>query len=185
MHNPIQILLDEHEIISSAEGVIKKLDQYWERSEEGFTEYVSELLQFFRTYSDQYHHYKEEEVLFPLFKDSDEMVVHSMILEFKEHHEMFREHTQAIKAQLEKGQYSETYAILVTYINELLDHIAAENDEFFVITESLLSEAELETMYFKFRDIDVELGEGRKEELSEMLKTINLSIDDADSVNRH
>jgi hemerythrin-like domain-containing protein len=176
MHNPIQILLDEHEIISSAQGVIKKLDRYWERSEEGFTEYVTELLQFFRTYSDQYHHYKEEEVLFPLFKDSDEMVVHSMILEFKEHHEMFREHTQAIEAQLEKGQYGQAYTILVTYMNELLDHIAAENDEFFVIAESLLSDEELEKMYFKFLDIDVELGEGRKEELRNLLSEIEVGI---------
>jgi hypothetical protein len=32
----------------------------------------------------------------------------------------------------------------------------SENDELFVMAESLLSVAELETMYFKFLDIDLE-----------------------------
>jgi hemerythrin-like domain-containing protein len=176
MHNAIQIMLDEHDIISSAEDVIKKLDQYWQKSEEGFTEHLSALLQFFREYSDQYHHYKEENILFPALEDSDDFVVHSMILEFKEHHEMFREHTQAIEEYLAKGQYGEAYTLLVTYMNELLDHIAAENDEFFVMAESLLSDEELETMYFKFLDIDLELGEGRKEELGKLIEEIKAEI---------
>jgi hemerythrin-like domain-containing protein len=173
MNNPIQIMLDEHEIISSAADVIKKLDHHWERNEDKFIENVHSLVNFFREYSDKYHHYKEEQTLFPTLENLDDFVVNSMVAELKEHHEMFREYTQSIEGHLTERQFTRAYAILCTYMDELLDHIAAENDELFVMAESLLSENELEAMYFKFKDIDIELGEDRKQELQEMLLAIN------------
>ena len=58
---------------------------------------------------------------------------------------------------------------------DLLDHIAAENDELFVLAETLMSEDELETIYFKFKDIDMELGEVNKIELEESIANFALS----------
>ncbi len=169
-------MLDEHEIISSAEEIIKKLDHYWDTNEEGFVKHVHSLIGFFREYSDQYHHYKEEQVLFPDLENLDDFVVNSLVSELKEHHEMFREYTLSIEQFTSEKQFSKAYAILCTYMDELLDHIAAENDELFVMAESLLSEAELETMYFKFKDIDLELGESRKVDLCRLLNSIEEDI---------
>ena len=50
-----------------------------------------------------------------------------------------------------------------------MDHIAVENDELFVLAESLMDEDELETIFFKFKDIDMELGEDGKVKLEESL----------------
>jgi hemerythrin-like domain-containing protein len=176
-NNPIQLMLDEHEVISSAEGVIQNLAHRWEKSEEDFINHVRSLLSFFREYSDKFHHYKEEQVLFPELENLGDFVVNSLVSELKEHHEMFRGYTQSIKGLLDDHQFEQAYTILSTYMNELLDHIAAENDELFVMAESLLSASDLETMYFRFKDIDLELGESNKAELCEMLTEIKLSID--------
>ena len=60
--------------------------------------------------------------------------------------------------------------LLTGYINDLLDHIAVENDELFIMAESLFNEDELERMYFLFQDIDMELGQVRKQELVDSIK---------------
>lgn len=175
-NNPIQLMLDEHEIISSTEKIVKQLDKFWEAREDGFIQHMKSLLIFFREYSDKYHHFKEEQVLFPEMENLNDFAVSSIIGELLEHHEIFREHLINIEEFLESKQFEKAYKLLCTYINELLDHIAAENDEVFVMAETLFSAAELETMYFKFMDIDAELGENKKAELCSILKDIELGL---------
>ena len=175
-NNPIQVMVDEHRIISSADQTIKQLDQYWKISEVEFEKHVRSLLSFFREYSDKFHHFKEEQVLFQELEEHADFAIPALISELKEHHEIFREHTQTIKMFLDSKQFDKAYAILVTYMNELLDHISVENDELFVMAESLLSYSELETIYYKFKDIDILLGESKKAELVEMLENIQKEI---------
>jgi len=169
-------MLDEHEIISSADQSVQLLDRYWEISEEGFVKHVQSLIRFFREYSDKYHHYKEEQVLFPALENHIDFLVNSMISELNEHHEIFREFTKAIEEHINKNQFEKAYTKLSLYMDELLDHIAAEDDELFVMAVSLLSGDELESMYYKFRDIDIDLGEDRKVKLCNMLKDIEEEI---------
>jgi hemerythrin-like domain-containing protein len=176
MNNPIQVILDEHEIISGAEKTVQLLDHYWEKSEEEFIKQVHSLIIFFREYSDKYHHFKEEQILFPELENLGDFAVNALVSELKEHHEIFREYTLSIERFLGERQFEKAYAILCTYMNELLDHIAAENDELFVMAESLLSEADQETMYFKFMDLDIDLGEDRKVQLCNLLKDIEEEI---------
>jgi hemerythrin-like domain-containing protein len=176
MNNPIQEMLDEHEIISSSESIVQLLDHHWEKSEEEFINHITSLIIFFREYSDKYHHFKEEKVFFPELENLGDFAVNALVLELKEHHEMFREYTQSIEQFLGEHQFEKAYTLLRTYMNELSDHIAAENDELFVIAESLLSEANLETMYFRFKDIDIELGENNKAELGKLLEEIEVAL---------
>ena len=103
--------------------------------------------------------------------------MNSLVLELTEHHEMFREHTLSIEQLLSNNQLEKAYGLLCIYMNELLDHIAAENDELFVIAESLLSKEDQESIYFRFKDIDVQLGESRKEHLCTILEDIDLNLD--------
>lgn len=176
LNNPIQVMLDEHDIISSAEQIVKLLDRYWEKSESKYVNQVHSLIIFFREYADKYHHFKEEQILFPELEKLDDFAVNSIVSELIEHHEMFREHTTSIEEFLDDKQYESAQKLLFTYMDELLDHIAAENDEVFVMAESLFSENELESMYFKFKDIDMELGESNKEKLCEKLNSIEMVL---------
>lgn len=171
-HNPIKIMLDEHELIAQVEDIIENLNNSWKDDSGKYEKAVISLIAFFREYADGYHHRKEEEVLFPAICDHPDFILQEIIDELEQHHEDFREYTKEIEEALEEKEFEKSYNVLTNYLQDLLDHIAVENDEFFVLAESLLDEDELETIYFKFKDIDMELGEDRKIELVEKIKRI-------------
>ncbi len=171
-YNPIKILLDEHELIAQVEDIIENLNDSWQDDSGKYEKAVKSLIAFFREYADGYHHRKEEEVLFPAICDHPDFILQELIDELEQHHEDFRECTKEIEEALEEKEFEKSYNVLTNYLQDLLDHIAVENDEFFVLAESLLDEDELETIYFKFKDIDMELGEDRKIELIEKIKRI-------------
>jgi hemerythrin-like domain-containing protein len=175
-YNPIQTMLEEHEIICKTESIIENLDYYWEKYPKKYIETTSTLITFFREYADGYHHRKEEDVLFPAIKNHPDFVLHEIIDEFEQHHENFRDYTKEIEGALTKGDYQKSYQELNNYLQDLLDHIAAENDELFVLAENLLGDDDLETIFFKFKDIDMELGGNRKSELEKLITTIDLAL---------
>ena len=158
-------MLHEHEVISQAADIVETLDGSWESDADGYSQKATSLIAFFREYADGYHHRKEEEVLFPALKDHPDFVLDEMVDEFEQHHEDFREYAADAESALADGDHAQSYKHLKAYVNDLLDHIAAENDELFVLAETLMDEDELETIFFKFKDIDMELGEERKVEL--------------------
>lgn len=170
-NNPLTVMYNEHDVIVKAEKVIKNLENTWENNPEEYAEKVKKLVEFFREYADGYHHRKEEDVLFPAVHDHPDFVLQDIIDEFNTHHEDFREYAAEIIESVDDNDYARSYKILKQYIGDLLDHIAAENDELFVLAENLMDENQLETIYFKFKDIDMELGEERKIEFEEMIES--------------
>jgi hemerythrin-like domain-containing protein len=171
-NNPIQIMLDEHDIISKTESIIKNLNLLWETDAEKYMEKVKTLITFFKEYADGYHHFKEEEVLFPAIMNHPDFSLQEIIHEFEEHHQGFRDYTKNIVDAIKNGNYEKSYQELNSYLEDLLDHIAAENDELFVLAENLIDDKELEAIFFKFKDIDMDLGESRKIELEQSIETI-------------
>ncbi|MCB0482198.1 MAG: hemerythrin domain-containing protein [Flavobacteriales bacterium] len=173
-HNPIQTMLHEHDVITSTEHIIKSLDGHWNTDADKYKSTVEALVHFFREYADGYHHRKEEEILFPAINNHPDFVLQEIVEEFETHHEDFREYATEILDALSSDEFGKAYKVLTTYLNDLLDHIGAENDELFVLAETLMDEGDLETIYFKFKDIDMELGEERKVELENSLTQIAL-----------
>ena len=171
-NNPIQTLLEEHQVISKTENIIKTLNRSWEYNSENYTKAIKTLIIFFRDYADGNHHRKEEEVLFPAICDHPDFKLQEIIDELEQHHEDFREYTEEIEKALDVNDYENSYSLLKNYLQKLLDHIAVENNELFVLAEILLDDEELETIYFKFKDIDMELGEVSKLELEKSIGDI-------------
>ncbi|MCF8460949.1 MAG: hemerythrin domain-containing protein [Flavobacteriales bacterium] len=170
MNNPIDTMLHEHDVISQAADIVETLNGAWEDDADGYAEKATKLIAFFREYADDYHHRKEEDVLFPALKDHPDFVLEEMVDEFEQHHEDFREYAADAESALADGDHAASYKHLKAYVSDLLDHIAAENDEIFVLAENLLSENDLETIYFRFEDIDRDLGYDRKAELERQVK---------------
>lgn len=171
-NNPIQTLMDEHEVISVTEELIQSLDKKWNSDSNSYTQKVEGLIYFFREYTDKFHHRKEEEVLFKKLKDNPDFLLDDIITELEEHHEMFRETVINIEEALSNEDFEKVQSLLSRYINNLLDHIAIENDELYSMAESLFNEGELENMYFLFEDIDRELGKERKQKLAKGLTVL-------------
>ena len=171
-----QLLLSEHEIIAGAKDAIAAMDQLWTKDAEAYERTFREILSFFVSYSDGFHHRKEEAVLFPALRSHSDFYANDILDELEEHHQAFREHVMQMQLALEGKQYSQAQARLTRYFDELLDHIAVENDELFVMADSILGDAELERIYFGFQDVDRELGMDRKNELEARLAGIKARL---------
>ncbi|RLD22601.1 MAG: hypothetical protein DRI69_00710 [Bacteroidetes bacterium] len=165
-HNGIEYLVAEHDIISSVEDLLPRLDGYWNIDKEVYEEAVKLLITFFREYGDKFHHYKEEQVLFPRLNSNYEFSQPTLVEELEDHHEFFREYVSSLENSLQNKDYEKVQGTLKSYVRDLLDHIGAENDELFVMAESLFSEEELEAMYFDFVDYDRDIGEETKQQLT-------------------
>lgn len=170
--NPIQVLINEHDVIVTAEEIIKSLNHTWQNNETLYCENVKKLITFFRQYSDEFHHKKEEDILFKELMNNPDFLLKDIITELENHHEMFREAVAEIEENINNKEFEKAQKNLSSFINDLLDHIAVENDELFSMAESLYDEEELRRIYFLFEDKERELGPERKKALAESLKTI-------------
>ena len=171
-NNPIQVLVQEHDIISAAEGVVQSLQNTWEKNVDEYRDKVQQLIVFFREYSDQFHHHKEEAVLFRKLKENPDFLPKEIISELEDHHQMFRDILSDIEEAVENQNWPRAQQLLESYLNDLLDHIAIENDELFLMAESVFSADELEHMFFLFEDIDRALGLERKRELAKLMEML-------------
>lgn len=170
--SPIKVLFDEHEIIISAIQIAKKADKLLDKDKVAYEQVIRDLINFFRSYADQYHHNKEENILFPLMSKKNEFLEDGVLKEMFDNHADFRSMIKSIEMFLDGKDYNEAQHQLNIYGEALLDHIAVENDEVFQMAETLLNKEELEKMYFNFEDCDRELGGAKKSQLAEQLKEI-------------
>lgn len=174
MNKTIQVLYQEHETIVNAIEAAQQLKAQLGKNDKQYEQNVRELISFFRDYADNYHHHKEEQILFPAMKKKNELLADGVLKEMLDNHEEFRDLVSSIEKALDEKNFIQAQQKLDIYTEALLDHIAVENDEVFQMAETLFSEAESEKLYYDFEDADIELGSGKKqefEELADLLKT--------------
>lgn len=169
------LMYKEHAIILEGANIVPSLDKLWEINEQEYTSTVNQLLDFFAEYADTYHHIKEEKVLFPILEESEHAAVIAIVTELIDHHQQFRELLVEIRHDLTEKNYRVVQKKLNRYINDLQDHIAAENDELFPMMDSTLSPGELEKLYFNCVDKDNALGADKKEKLENFIKNFKLN----------
>ena len=169
--NPVTILIQEHNLIKIAVEIAKKSRNKLGNEAE-YDSIIRQLLVFFRNYADNFHHHKEELILFPEMVKANEMLEQGIVFEMFENHSDFREMLASIENLLNSKNYEQAQNKLEQYCEALLDHIAVEDDEVFEIAKSLFDESELEKIYFRFVDVDAELGQQHKEELKANLEEL-------------
>jgi hemerythrin-like domain-containing protein len=172
MNKYLRILYDEHEIIVNAIDAAQQAKSLIGKDDAAYEKTIRELIGFFRNYADKFHHYKEEEILFPEMNKRNELLAEGVIKEMFDNHETFREMIREIEVKLSAKKFTEAQQKLEKYTNALLDHIAVENDEVFVMAESLFSQSELEDIKFRFNDCDRDLGEKQKQELADLADSL-------------
>lgn len=175
-NNPVNLLMQEHEVILKIENCLTKLDNLWETDSAKYKKNIELILRFLKEYSDSFHHHKEEDVLFPALEEHPDFLLDGILSELLEHHENFREYAVTIDEALQEDNFKLTQSTLKKYLNDLLDHISVENDELFIMAENLFSENQLETIFFKFKDIDLELGEKFKIELEQIPSQVEADL---------
>ena len=167
------LFMAEHNVILEAGKLIESNHTLWETDPSAYKELVNYLLDFFSVYADEFHHQKEEEILFPAISKANEMTGLSIVGELTEQHEDFRLLVQQIHTALSRQDYASAQQYLKAYIDKLRDHIAAENDELFPMADTILSADEIDKLYYRCIDKDEELGRGRKNNYEEQIKKLN------------
>lgn len=167
-HKAITTLFSEHESILDAISIVNKLNSFTSDKEQYFSG-VGLLLRFFKEFADQLHHAKEELVLFPAMEKSNDTLGTGILHEMLENHESFREKIIQIETEIKNSNVETTKKLLHSYVNDLLEHIEAENQEVFQIAQNMLTENELDKIYFHFVDLDTEKGNDKINELKLLL----------------
>jgi hemerythrin-like domain-containing protein len=168
-----ELFIAEHDFILGAGDLITLNRSQWKSDPAAYEQMVKQLLGFFSIYADQFHHCKEEEILFPAIINKSETTGDSIVAELTGHHEEFRLLMQQIRTALTQHDFASTQQLLESYISKLNDHIAVENDELFPMAENIFSKDELDKLYYKCIDKDLEMGLIQKEELEDLIKNLN------------
>ncbi len=174
MNRAANLLQAEHEIIINAVGLISEAGVFIGKDCSRYEKTVKELIYFYRNYADKYHHYKEEIVLFPEMGRKNELLDNGVIKEMFEHHEDFRNMLSVAEQLLEKSDYEGCGKQLRMYAEAILDHIAVENDELFQMLETVFDNEEINRIYFRFEDIDRDLGVDEKHRMEENINRLIL-----------
>ncbi len=160
-----KLLIQEHEVIASACNKIHTTEGLWISNPENYKIFIGEILKFFSVYADEFHHKKEEDILFPALAEKNEIAGTELVRELLEQHEIFRETGRNIRNLTEAGDFASAHEQLKQYAELLYDHIGIENDEIFPMTDGLFNENELAMLHHRCIDKDSELGTDIKEEL--------------------
>ena len=163
IHSPaIQQLFDEHDKILQTVNDLKELlkkiaSEAGELSQEElsrrYNDEIRGYIRFFTEFGDGIHHKKEEVYLFPAMVNHHPDLESGIIGEFEDHHEQFREYLTEIQGWLIAADWLKTVSAFEQYLQLLEDHIAAENDELFVLAEDLIPPDEMERIFFSFQDL--------------------------------
>ncbi|MEK6616530.1 MAG: hemerythrin domain-containing protein, partial [Bacteroidota bacterium] len=74
MNKSMKVLFDEHEIIVNAINTTRQAKSLIGKNDAAYEKLITQLIGFFRNYADKYHHFKEEEILFPEMAKRNELL---------------------------------------------------------------------------------------------------------------
>jgi len=169
----IEILVDEHDLISKNLDLLTIAAEKIVRNQNPPKEFFEKAVAFTLNFTNKFHHYKEEIVMFGLLAQKHEGKIDAEIERLRNQHETLHYHMNEISYSLDaysKGAESEVRRLhrnLEDYIHTLRHHIAAENKIFYPLVEETLTESEKQQLLTEFdkysategADTPIEYGE--------------------------
>jgi hemerythrin-like domain-containing protein len=153
---PIQMLVDEHEVIKS---VLEAVEAVARRGDGGQfpQDFYEQAFDFFPAFADKCHHAKEEVHLFPLLEargvPREGGPIGCMLTE----HEEGRGHVAAVREALRRTRQGDRQARAtvrreaLAYVELLRHHILKENEILFVVGDQRMTAKDKEELFKKFQ----------------------------------
>lgn len=144
----LEILLKEHGLIRQFLDILHLGMEKLEEGERPPVEFFEKAIEFARKFSDKYHHFKEEYLLFNLLARKKNGRMDAQIDSLRYLHERGRNLIQGLAQSLDgysKGREAQTIAVLenvAAYISLLRQHIHKEDHIFFLMVAKEISEKE-------------------------------------------
>lgn len=148
----LEVLLEEHEIIEQAIGVLDKSAKNLHAGKKVSNEIFVKTLDIIKNFADKCHHGKEEIVLFPLIKKSDAKQTKIISLLLKEH-EKGRDFVRKLSVAVNKNDINSIIKNANSYVSTLPQHIKKEN-VIFPLWINPLSDEVKEGIFDRFEEIE-------------------------------
>ena len=163
----IEVLVDEHRLISRMVNVLTVLHKRLESDEYADVNVLTDVVDFFRMFVDRNHHAKEEDALFPILERCAVNPEGCTIQSLKNEHVQARILTTTLTdaiGKYETGDPTAKSKICTTIRNAIdlyNDHIWRENILLFPMAEKALQELELNHITRSYGEIEKRLGNFR------------------------
>ena len=183
-----QALIDEHVIILKGLEFFKTARDRIEQNQHPPKKFFQNAVSFFRYYADQYHHYKEEFLMFGFLARKKEGLLDLEIGSLRHQHEIGRQFLTNIEKSINGYDMKNEIAItsllenLASFSSVLTRHIFREDHLFFPMVEQELSSNEKKTLMEQFKIEQQELEkrnplEKNLELLDGMQRLINIEYE--------
>lgn len=152
----IEILVDEHNLILRGLDLLTIAAEKIVRDQNPPREFFEKATEFTFNFTNKFHYYKEEIVMFRLLAQKHEGKIDAEIKRLRSEHETLHNHMNEISYSLnayEKKQDSEVRRLhrhLCEYIDTLNHHITAENKIFFPLVAQSLTKEETAALLVEF-----------------------------------
>jgi len=184
--NPIEKLKSEHQIILRGIDILENGATLLEKGENVPAEFFRKAIEFIRNYADQYHHAKEENILFAdLGKAGFSLQAGPVAVMLHEHTEG-RQYVARLAEATDRfaaGDRSAVDGIIrnaLNYANLLRQHIQKEDLVLYPMAENILGNAGIDRMQTGFEKVEIESG-GTEARYLSLLDTMKLEKEKAES----
>lgn len=153
---PTDLLRQEHRAIERALNVLERELRLAERGGQIRFKIIRDALRFIRSFADQCHHSKEEELLFPAMERKGFPRSAGPLAVMLQEHDAGRSHVRAMDESLERCEKGESQALATftlharAFIGLLRDHIQKEDQVLFVMADQHLSSADQAELSIEF-----------------------------------
>ena len=157
---PTEILMAEHRVIERVLAAMQAVLQRAAAQERLRPAFFLDAVEFIQGYADDYHHQKEEGILFPEMEAQGFPKEGGPIAVMLAEHEQARTYTRAMRAAAERWDGGDATAKTeVTlnaqgYVSLLGEHIYKEDNILYPMADQLLSHEDQERMAETFREME-------------------------------
>jgi hemerythrin-like domain-containing protein len=154
--NAIEILVEEHNLILRGLDLLTTAAEKIVRNQHPPREFFEKAVTFTLDFTNKYHHYKEEIVMFGLLAQKHEGEIDAEIERLRSQHEALHNYmneiSQSLDAYSEKAgsEVRRLHRNLSEYIETLRRHVHAENKIFYPLVAKTLSRDEMTRLMDEF-----------------------------------
>jgi hemerythrin-like domain-containing protein len=154
--NAIEILVDEHKLIVRGLDLLTTAAEKIVRNQNPPKEFFEKAADFTLNFTNKFHHFKEEIVMFGLLAQKQEGEIDAEIERLRRQHEALHDYMNEISKSLDAygknidAEVRRLHRNLSEYIETLRRHINAENRIFYPLVERTLTEDEMARLMEEF-----------------------------------
>ncbi len=159
-------LSEEHKDILKVIGAVGRECEALEAGGAIDEDFFAKAIGFIRNYADEYHHAKEEDILFEELSRPDVQMHCDPTQQMLREHEMGRDFVRGLEAAVEAGDRIETLKNALGYGELLQQHIYKEDNILYPMAEDALSVERSREIAARFAEVDAKFAAANEKYLA-------------------